>query len=145
MDVKSAFLNGFIYEQIFIKQPHEFENPKFSYHILKFSKALYHLKQVPQAWYNGLKNFLANYEFTRGKIDTTLFIKRTFSGNLIIQIYVDNIIFWSTNTQLCKDFSKLMQGELKMIMMGELTFFLELKIKQSTKGTFICQSMQKSL
>ncbi|XP_075095048.1 uncharacterized protein LOC142173366 [Nicotiana tabacum] len=78
--------------------------------------------------------------FTRGKVDTTLFIKRSTEGNLTIQIYVDDIIFGSTNLLLCKDFSNLMQSEFEMSMMGELTFFLGLQIHQSKNGIFICQT-----
>ncbi|XP_049382882.1 uncharacterized protein LOC125847267 [Solanum stenotomum] len=69
-----------------------------------------------------------------------MFIKRSSSGNLIIQIYVDDIIFGSANNSLCKEFSELMQSEFEMSMMGELTFFLELQIYQSEKGIFLCQT-----
>ena len=84
------------------------------------------MKQTPRAWYERLSKFLLNNSFSRENIDTTLFIKRNQDDILVIQIYVDDIIFGSTNETLCEDFAKLMQGEFEMSMMGELTFFLGL-------------------
>ena len=91
---------------------------------------MYRLKQAPRAWYERLSNFLLEKGFSKGKVDTTLFIKKTKNDLLIVQIYVDDIIFGATNHCLCKEFSKLMQGEFEMSMMGELKFFLGLQIKQ---------------
>ncbi|XP_075079723.1 uncharacterized protein LOC142164954 [Nicotiana tabacum] len=138
MDVKSAFLNGFIEEEVYVKQPSGFVDSKFPYHVYKLTKALYGLKQAPRAWYDRLSSFLVDHGFTRGKVDTTLFIKRTSEGNLIIQIYVDDIIFGSANPLKCKKFLNLIQSEFEMSMMGELTFFI--RIQQSEEGTFICQT-----
>ena len=140
MDVKSVFLNGFIAEEIYVEQPPGFENHAFSNHVFRLNKALYGLKQAPRAWYERLSKFLLNNGFSRGNVDTTLFIKRNQNDMLIIQIYVDDIIFGSTNESLCQDFAKLMQGEFEMSMMGELTFFLGLQIKQSKEGISITQS-----
>ena len=126
MDVKGAFLNGYIAEEVYVEQPPGFENHAFPNHVFKLNKALYGLKQAPRAWYDRLSKFLLNNDFSRGNIDTTLFIKRNQNDMLIIQIYVDDIIFGSTNESLCQDFAKLMQGEFEMSMMGELTFFLRL-------------------
>ena len=103
-----------------------FENFKFSNHVFKLSKALYGLKQAPRAWYERLSNFLLEKGFSKGKVDTTLFIKKSNHDLLIVQIYVDDIIFGATNHCLCEEFSKLMQGEFEMSMMGELKFFLGL-------------------
>ena len=72
--------------------------------------------------------------FSRGKVDTTLFTKSLNHDILIVQVYVDDIIFGSTNENLCKDFSKLMHGEFEMSMMGEMTFFLGLQVKQTKEG-----------
>ena len=72
MDVKSAFLNGFIEEEIYVKQPLGFENFDFPNHVFKLSKALYGLKQAPRAWYERLSNFLLEKGFSKGKVDTTL-------------------------------------------------------------------------
>ena len=130
MDVKFAFLNGFIHEEVYVKQPPGFENENLPHHVFKLSKALYGLKQAPRAWYERLSSFLLKNGFKRGKIDTTLFILHEKHEFLIVQIYVDDIVFSATNQMLCKHFSKLMQGEFEMSMMRELKYFLGLQIKQ---------------
>ncbi|KAH9680506.1 Integrase catalytic domain-containing protein [Citrus sinensis] len=140
MDVKSAFLNGYIMEEVYVKQPPGFENKKFPDHVYKLSKALYGLKQAPRAWYDRLKNFLLDNDFSMGKADTTLFVKHKNQDILIVQIYVDDIIFGSTNEFLCKDFSSCMSQEFEMSMMGELKYFLGLQIKQNKEGIFINQA-----
>ena len=140
MDVKSAFLNGLIQEEVYVEQPPGFEIPDKPNHVYKLQKALYGLKQAPRAWYERLSNFLQEKEFSRGKVDTTLFIKRKNNDILLVQIYVDDIIFGSTNDSLCKEFSLDMQSEFEMSMMGELKYFLGLQIKQTQEGIFINQS-----
>ncbi|KAK6150822.1 hypothetical protein DH2020_015754 [Rehmannia glutinosa] len=140
MDVKSAFLNGFIQEEVYAKQPPGFENFSRSNDVYKLKKALYGLKQAPRAWYDRLSSFLLQNGFTRGKVDTTLFVFEKGQDCLLVQIYVDDIIFGATNESLCKKFSKLMQGEFEMSMMGELNFFLGLQIKQCQEGIYISQS-----
>ncbi|WP_251363028.1 reverse transcriptase domain-containing protein, partial [Escherichia coli] len=140
MDVKSAFLNGFIKEEVYVKQPPGFEDNNHPDHVYKLTKALYGLRQAPRAWYERLSTFLIAKKFQKGKVDTTLFIKHVKNDILIVQIYVDDIIFGSTNENLCKNFSSLMQKEFEMSMMGELTFFLGLQIKQTENGTFINQT-----
>ena len=140
MDVKCAFLNGFIDEEVYVKQPPGFENKDFPNHVFKLTKALYGLKQAPRAWYERLSGFLIENGFSRGKIDTTLFIKHLHNDMLIVQIYVDDIIFGSTCMSMCEDFAKTMHQEFEMSLMGELTFFLGLQIKQTSKGIFVNQS-----
>ncbi|KAH9783541.1 hypothetical protein KPL71_009348 [Citrus sinensis] len=140
MDVNSAFLNGYIMEEVYMKQPPGFENEKFPNHVYKLSKALYGLKQAPRAWYGRLKNFLLDNDFSMGKADTTLFIKHKNQDILIVQIYVDDIIFSSTNELLCKYFSSCISQEFEMNMMGELKYFLGLQIKQNEEGIFINQA-----
>ena len=139
MDVKTAFLNGFIQEEVYVEQPPGFENHNFPNNVFKLTKALYGLKQAPRAWYVRLSSFLLEKGFSKGKVDTTLFIKKFNNDLLIVQIYVDDIIFGATNHCLCEDFAKTMQGEFEMSMMGELNFFLGLQIKQSKEGTVIHQ------
>ncbi|KAK8624782.1 hypothetical protein V6N13_089668 [Hibiscus sabdariffa] len=104
------------------------------------SKALYGLKQAPRAWYERLSTFLVEKGFSKGKVDTTLFIKNDGKDILVVQIYVDDIIFGSTNELLCQDFAKWIQGEFEMSMMGELSFFLGLQIKQRKDDIFINQA-----
>ena len=139
MDVKSAFFNGFIEEEVYVEQPPGFEDHIFPDHVFKLTKALYGLKQAPRAWYERLSSFLIKNDFQKGKVDTTLFIKRKEEDILIVQIYVDDIIFGATNVCLCEEFSKNMTQEFEMSMMGELKYFLGLQIHQAKEGTFINQ------
>lgn len=109
-------------------------------HVFKLSKVLHGLKQDAKAWYDRLSSFLVQNGFTKGKVDTTLFTKRHKQDILVVQIYVDDIIFGATNENLCKEFYRMMQGEIKMSMMGELNYFLGLQIKQQKDGIFLNQS-----
>ena len=102
MDVKSTFLNGFISKEVYVEQPPGFENNGLPNHVFKLTKALHGLKQAPRAWYERLSFFLIKNNFTKGKIDTILFIKNFENNFLIVQIYVDDIIFGSTNESLCE-------------------------------------------
>ncbi|CAO2163650.1 unnamed protein product [Urochloa humidicola] len=140
MDVKSAFLNGKISELVYVEQPPGFEDPKKPNHVYKLSKALYGLKQAPRAWYERLRDFLLSKGFKIGKVDNTLFTKKIGNDIFICQIYVDDIIFGSTNEEYCKEFGDMMSNEFEMSMIGELSFFLGLQIKQIKDGTFVCQS-----
>ena len=143
MDVKSAFLNGFINEEVYVKQPPGFEDLKNPEHVYKLQKALYGLKQAPRAWYDRLSTFLMENGFERGKVDTTLFRKSSNKEFILVQIYVDDIIFGATNNSLCKEFSKLMQTEFEMSMMGELNSSLDFKSNKEKKAfTFIKPNIQ---
>ena len=93
MDVKSAFLNGELEEEVYVQQPPGFENPNFPNFVYKSFKALYGLKQAPRAWYDTLSQFLIENHFTRGTIDKTLF-QINFNGSVFMCKYVDDIIFW---------------------------------------------------
>jgi hypothetical protein len=129
MDVKSAFLNGPI------KEDSEYPN-----HVYKLSKALYGLKQAPRAWYECLRDFLITNGFKVGKADPTLFTKTVAKDLFVCQIYVDDIIFGSTNKSTCEEFSRIMIQKFEMSMMGELRYFLGFQIKQLQDGTFISQT-----
>ncbi|GJZ26183.1 retrovirus-related pol polyprotein from transposon TNT 1-94, partial [Tanacetum coccineum] len=139
MDVKSAFMNGKLFEEVYIQQPPRFESSEFPDHVCKLDKALYGLKQAPRAWYETLSTFLTQHKFVRGISDNTLFTYKTKSDVIIVQIYVDDIIFGSTSVKLSKQFAKLMTKKYEMSMMGELTYFLGFQIKQDSKGISICQ------
>ncbi|GKA03634.1 retrovirus-related pol polyprotein from transposon TNT 1-94 [Tanacetum coccineum] len=112
MDVKTAFLNGPLKEEVYVSQPEGFIDPEFPDHVYRLKKALYGLKQAPRAW---------------GDI-------------LLVQVYVDDIIFGSTNPDFSKRFANLMKNNFEMSMMGELKFFLRLQVHQSPRGIFISQS-----
>ncbi|KAI3816013.1 hypothetical protein L1987_15698 [Smallanthus sonchifolius] len=140
MDVKSAFLYGKIGEEVYVKQPPGFVDPTHPNKVLKLDKALYGLHQAPRAWYETLSGYLLSNNFRRGAIDQTLFIKDEGGEILLVQIYVDDIIFGSTRKKLCKDFEVLMHSKFEMSSMGELNFFLGLQVKQVPNGIFISQS-----
>jgi hypothetical protein len=140
MDVMSVFLNGPIKEEAYVEQPPDFEDDRYPDHVYKLSKALYGLKQAPRAWYECLRDFIISNAFKVGKADPTLFTK-TCNGDLFVcQIYVDDIIFGSTNQKSCEEFSMVMMQKSEMSMMGELNYFLGFQVKQLKKGTFISQT-----
>ncbi|GJS90538.1 putative ribonuclease H-like domain-containing protein [Tanacetum coccineum] len=139
MDVKSAFLYGTIEEGVYVTQPPGFKDPDHPKKVYKVVKALYGLHQAPRAWYETLANYLLGNGFKRGKIDQTLFIKKQKGDILLVQVYVDDIIFGSTNKDLCTGFEKLMKDKFQMSSMGELTFFLGLQVQQKEDGIFISQ------
>ncbi|GJS57492.1 retrovirus-related pol polyprotein from transposon TNT 1-94 [Tanacetum coccineum] len=139
MDVKSAFLNGKISKEVYVQQPPRFESSKFPNHVCKLDKALYGLKQALRAWYETLLKFLTQHKFVRGTIDNTLYNYKTKSDVIIVQIFVDDIIFGSTSDKMSKQFAKLMTKKYEISMMGELTYFLGFQIKQDFKGISICQ------
>nr|GEU71644.1 retrovirus-related Pol polyprotein from transposon TNT 1-94 [Tanacetum cinerariifolium] len=139
MDVKSAFLNGKLKEEVYVKQLPSFESSEFPDYVCKLDKALYGLKQAPRAWYETFSTFFIQNKFVKRRIDNTLFIYKSKGDVLFVQVYVDDIIFGSTSYKLCKQFEKLMAKKIKMGMVGELTYFLGLQIKQDDKGILICQ------
>jgi hypothetical protein len=140
MDVKSAFLNGPIKEEVYVDQPPGFESEEYPNHVYKRYKAHYGLKQSLRAWYECLMDFHIDNDFRIGKVDSILFTRRMGNDLFVCQIYVDNIIFGSTNKSFCDEFSKIMSDRFKMSIIGELTFFLGFQIKQVEDGTFISQT-----
>ncbi|GJT39330.1 putative ribonuclease H-like domain-containing protein [Tanacetum coccineum] len=139
MDVKSAFLYGTIDEEVYVSQPPGFVDPEHPTKVYKVVKALYGLHQAPRAWYATLSTFLEKHGYKRGTIDKTLFIRRNKKDIMLVQVYVDDIIFGSTNKSWCDEFEALMQSRFQMSSMGELTFFLGLQVKQKKEGIFISQ------
>ncbi|KAI3825339.1 hypothetical protein L1987_06821 [Smallanthus sonchifolius] len=140
LDVKSAFLYGKVKEEVYVCQPPGFEDPLNLNMVFKLDKALYGLHQAPRAWYETLSTHLLANDFVRGKIDSTLFITKSGGDYLLVQIYVDDIIFGSTNEGLCKEFEDVMKSKFEMSAMGELSFFLGLQVNQKEDGFFIHQS-----
>ncbi|GJU43791.1 putative ribonuclease H-like domain-containing protein, partial [Tanacetum coccineum] len=139
MDVKSAFLYGTIDEEVYVSQPPGFVDPKFPKKVYKVVKALYGLHQAPRAWYATLSTFLLKSGYRRGTIDKTLFIKKDRNDIMLVQVYVDDIIFGSTKKSWCDEFEALMKSRFQMSSMGELTFFLGLQVQQKEDGIFISQ------
>ncbi|GKA79496.1 retrovirus-related pol polyprotein from transposon TNT 1-94 [Tanacetum coccineum] len=126
MDVKTAFLNGPLKEEVFVSQPDGFVDPDFPNHVYRLKKALYGLKQAPRAWYDKLSSFLIEHHFTKGIVDPTLFTRRHGDDILLVQIYVDDITFGSTNLVFTNRFAKLMKDNFEISMMVEMKFFLGL-------------------
>nr|GEW07417.1 retrovirus-related Pol polyprotein from transposon TNT 1-94 [Tanacetum cinerariifolium] len=140
MDVKTAFLYGPLKEEVYVNQPDGFVDPYHPDKVYRLKKALYGLKQAPRAWYDEQSNFLVSKGFSKGSIDPTLFITKHRGDIFLVQIYVDDIIFGSTNPNLSKRFEKLMHSKFEISMMGELKFFLGIQIYQSPRGIFINQA-----
>nr|GEX94224.1 hypothetical protein [Tanacetum cinerariifolium] len=135
-----AFLNGPLKEDVYVAQPDGFVDPHHPEKVYRLRKALYGLKQAPKGWYDELSTFLTSKGFTKGTIDPTLFTIRYGEDILLVQIYVDDIIFGTTNPKYSKRYEKLMHSRFEMSLMGEMKFFLELQIHQSPSGIFINQA-----
>jgi hypothetical protein len=137
---KNVLLNGVIQEEVFVKHPSGFENPKYPNCVYKLSKALYGLKQAPWIWYARLKTLLLDHGYVMESVDRTLFTLKHGNDFLLIQIYVNDIIFGDSSHSLMSSFQAMMENEYQMSMMGELTFFLGTQVKQIKEGTFIHQA-----
>ncbi|KAJ9546465.1 hypothetical protein OSB04_019008 [Centaurea solstitialis] len=140
MDVKTAFLYGHLKEEVYVAQPEGFVDKEHPDYVYVLDKALYGLKQAPRAWYEELSKHLLSKGFKKGSVDSTLFLMKEGEHIVVIQIYVDDIIFGSTSRELCKKFETVMTEEFKMSMMGEINFFLGLQVRQFSDGIFINQS-----
>ena len=140
MYVKSAFLNEYIEEEVYVRQPPGFENPKHPNRVYKLHKTLYGLKQAPRTWYARLKTFLLKNRFEMGSVDKTLFLLKLGNNFLLVQIYVDDIIFVGSSHAIVAKFAEIMSKEFEMSIMGELNLFLVLQLQQTKEGNFIHQS-----
>ncbi|GJW29222.1 retrovirus-related pol polyprotein from transposon TNT 1-94 [Tanacetum coccineum] len=140
MDVKTTFLNGELKEEVYVSQPKGFVDPDHPTHVYRLKKALYGLKQAPRAWYDTLSRFLLDNKFSKGAVDPTLFTRKTGKHILLVQIYVDDIIFALTDPKACDIFSNEMSSKFQMSMMGQMSFFLGLQVSQNPGGIFINQS-----
>ncbi|GJW07599.1 retrovirus-related pol polyprotein from transposon TNT 1-94 [Tanacetum coccineum] len=140
MDVKTAFLNGELKEEVYVSQLEGFVDLDHLTHVYRLKKALYGLKQAPRAWHDTLSCFLLDNKFSKGAVDPTLFTRKTGKHILLVQIYVDDIIFASTDPKACDIFSNEMSSKFQMSMMGQMSFFLGLQVSQNPGGIFINQS-----
>ncbi|GJS86276.1 retrovirus-related pol polyprotein from transposon TNT 1-94 [Tanacetum coccineum] len=136
MDVKTAFLNGILKEEVYVSQPEGFIDQEHLTHVFRLKKALYGLKQVPWAWYDMLSKFLLSQHFVKRVVDPTLFTRKEGERIILVQIYV----VASTNPSFCDKFADQMSKRFNMSMMGKMSFFLGLQISQSPRGIFINQS-----
>jgi hypothetical protein len=140
MDIKSTFLNGELEEEVYIEQPKGFQLSENADYVCKLKKALYGIKQAPRAWYSRLEKYLQQAGFRKGSADNNLYIKVSQGNILLIEVYVDDIIFGSDDDRLSQKFAKDMQNEFEISLLGELSFFLGLQIRQSNQGIFISQT-----
>ena len=128
MDVKSTFLNGELKEEVYIEQPEGFQLSENRNYVCRLKKALYGLKQAPRAWYARLDKYLQQKGFCRGNVDSNLYFKQDQGHLIILEVYVDDIIFGSDDNTLSQQFAPDMQKEFEMSLLGELTYFLGLQI-----------------
>ena len=140
IDVKSAFLNEMLQEEVYVEQPKGFVNPHIPGDVYKLKRALYKLKQAPRAWYDRLTAYLTEHEFKRWFVDTTPFIPNDNNYFLVAQIYVDNIVLGATNDSLAKSFVDEMKKMFEISMVGKLTYFLRLQVKQTDSIIYINQA-----
>ncbi|GJV19577.1 retrovirus-related pol polyprotein from transposon TNT 1-94 [Tanacetum coccineum] len=140
MDVKIAFLNGELKEEVYVSQLEGFVDPDHPIHVYRLQKDLYGLKKSPRAWYDTLSWFLLDNKFSKGVVDPTLFTQKIGKHILLVQIYVDDIIFASTDLKACDIFFNEMSSKFQMSMMGEMSFFLGLQVSQNPGGIFVNQS-----
>nr|GEV03573.1 hypothetical protein [Tanacetum cinerariifolium] len=139
MDVKSKFLHDKIEVEVYVYQPSGFKDQEFLDRVYKVEKALYGLHQAPRAWCETLSTYLLDNGFHRGQIDKTLFIKMVKDDILLVQVYVDDIIFGSTKKEMCTEFEKMIHKKFQISSMGELTFFLGLQMTYKEDRIFISQ------
>ena len=140
IDVKSAFLNGTLKEEVYVEQPKGFTDPHKPDYVYRLKKALYGLKQAPRAWYERLTQFLLDKGYTQGGVEKTLFLLHSSSSLCVVQIYVDDIVFGSTSQENLQHFITMMTQEFEMSMVGELSYFLGLQVKQIPEGIFVSQA-----
>ncbi|GJZ26637.1 retrovirus-related pol polyprotein from transposon TNT 1-94 [Tanacetum coccineum] len=139
MDVKTTFLKDMLKEEVYVSQPEGFVDSDHLTHVYRLKKALYGLKQAPRAWYDTLSQFLLDNKFSNGGVDPTLFTQKIGKHILLVQIYVDDIIFGSTDPKACDIFSNEMSSKFQMSMMGQMSFFQGLQVSQNPRGIFINQ------
>eukprot|EP00253_Pinus_taeda_P034206 PITA_34206 len=140
MDVKSAFLNGVLKEEVYVEQPLGYEKEGEEHKVCKLKKALYGLKQAPRAWYSRIDSYLLDNEFDKCEGEPTVYIKEKDGKILIVVLYVDDVIFTGNDDQLIKNFKSVMKEEFEMTDMGFLRYFLGIEVVQNEKGIFISQA-----
>lgn len=145
LDVKSAFLNGELEEEIYVRQPQGFEVAGEEERVYRLYKALYGLKQAPRAWYAKIDAHLLNHNFRRSSSESTLYIKQFNSQEkLIISLYVDDLLVIGSNDEIVKEFKKQMECEFDMSDLGLVYYFLGMEIKQESSGVYISQKKYAS-
>ena len=140
MDVKSAFLNGELAEEVFVSQPPGFEVNGEEEKVLKLSKALYGLKQAPRAWNTKLDQTLVQLGFEKCPLEHALYKKCHGTSKLLVGVYVDDLIITGTSTEEVASFKKQMKDRFSMSDLGLLSYYLGIEVRQSPRNIFLCQS-----
>jgi hypothetical protein len=133
MDIKSSFLNGELEEEVYIEKPEGFQLSENTDYVCKLKKALYGLKQAPRAWYSRLDKYLQHARFIKGSADSNLYIKVSQGNILLIEVYVDDIIFGSDDDRLSQKFAKDMQMNLKCRYLENYPSFWDFRYVKETK------------
>ena len=140
MDVKLAFLNGVLEEEVYIEQPHGYVKKGEEDKVYRLKKALYGLKQAPRAWYTRIDSYFLNHGFHKCQHEHTLYVKVNNDGDIIIAcLYVDDLIFTASNSKLLSDFKEAMVKEFEMTDLGLMSYFLGIEVQQTDEGIFISQ------
>jgi len=139
LHVKSASLNGFLEEEIFVEQPKGFFVKGHEDKVYLLKKALYGLKQAPRAWYNKIDEFLSKLGFVKSLSESTLYIKGNQANSIVISLYVDDLLVTGSNAKLIQQFKDDMLQVFEMTDLGEMTYFLGMEVKQNDGEIFISQ------
>ncbi|KAL0345417.1 UNVERIFIED_CONTAM: Retrovirus-related Pol polyprotein from transposon TNT 1-94 [Sesamum radiatum] len=139
-DVKSAFLNGVLEEEVYVQQPKGYEVKGEEMKVYRLRKALYGLKQAPRAWYERIDTHFNKNGFRKSASEATLYVKTKGAAEvLLICLYVDDLIYTGNSVALINNFKKIMVSEFEMTDLGEMSYFLGLEVRQSEDGIFISQ------
>ncbi|GKE00306.1 retrovirus-related pol polyprotein from transposon TNT 1-94 [Tanacetum coccineum] len=135
--VKTTFLNDVLREEVYVSQPEGFVDQDHPNYLYRPKKALFGLKQAPHAWYDQLSKFLLSQKFSKGVVNPTLFTRKEGKDLLLVQIYVDDIIFTSSNPELCDIFANIMSSKFKILMMGKYLSFSDYKFPKISKASLL--------
>jgi hypothetical protein len=139
LDVKSAFLNGYLQEEIFVEQPKGFVVRGEEEKVYLLKKALYGLKQAPRAWYSRIDEHLLKLDFKKSLSESTLYIRNSNSDYIVISLYMDDLFVTGNNPSMIKKFKAEMMKVFEMTDLGEMSYFLGMEVQQNQHGIFICQ------
>ena len=144
MDVKSAFLNGVLEEEIYIEQPPGYVKIKEEKKVLKLKKALYGLKQAPRAWNTRIDTYFKENGFKQCPYEHALYTKKSVGNVMFVDLYVDDLILMGNNDEMIEKFKGTMIQEFEMTDLGLMRFFLGLEVRQGKMGTFVShKNMEK--
>ena len=139
LDVKSAFLNGYLQEEIYVEQPEGFQVKGQEEKVYLLKKALYGLKQAPRAWYSRIDEYLQSLGFIKSPSEATLYVKETDANLIVVSIYVNDLLVTGNSEKLVEEFKAKMLKAFEMTDLGLMSYFLGMEAKQDHNGVFISQ------